>query len=1051
MTYRALRLLTGALGFAVVLSACDAGTTAGTGGNASAAPRLTIAVPGLDTVRNRVLFGSPVTITATGIDDLSLLKLSVYATRDTGATTPRSLVRVNGVDTTFTSNTPTYSTTFNMPLAGARSGDTVKVFGSATDGNGQTITKNLSFILFDSVPPAVYLIKPLRNDVLKSGALTDSIRMSASDSSGLTTVGYDVLSVVNGALAVRYTVSRLVDNRKTQVSQAFLADFDTLAPGSYLIRARATDATGITSVTDTVRFNIADAIPPVFTYVSPAQRNPLLTGDSIDVTVHVTDNVALKNFTINGFSVRGDPRIGATDTVVLYDPILFNFTTLTTDTTISRRLRFNHAVTNAQDTVVYFRAIATDQSLNADTAVLTQILVSGPKMVVTADSTAWPNKEITVSMTVMDSTPSISRYGFTATMSNGTIIKDTTVYVTGVQNLTWATAFIVPGNAPIGGRITIVPRATDGGGNIGSGNTVIIPIISEPRDNIPPLVYQRIPSRFEQGATIKVDGHDASQIRALGYELRTLPDSTLIGSGSVARAVGSRRTNDTASFVLNYDRQYRGKDAFLTSWAEDSLGNRGYSLAVGFNSAQTDPRLAKRDTVLLVYGVTYALPAGSLGADIAVDTNSARKRVFITDVAQGGLFVWEDSSATRTVAGFRPTKVQAGAFPWGMAVDTSGNRLFVANSGGTNIDVIDLNTLSDLRGQRVQTPSTAVYDVSWSVNPTTGQLKYGSLLVFQYSDRPQYLAQSANGNLYFSTRPTSAAPAATLRRIDDPMGVPRTRQVWQYANSMAQKYTFFNADSVTVYVTLVAGASDNIRVCDSDVNTKVAYCSRKWVTAEQAMADTALTNHQVDVELVNDIDVTSLALRDTNFVTAGTDGRRIAFGEGATGSKPGRVITVLDSLGMSYNQAVYSRAQQIRDLVNNASDAVYGLAYNKTSNYLAIHGAETFFADTALRLQGKVPTASVGAGVAFNPGNDSKNAADAVSQAFVASSDTTLEVIDSYYFRLRQKLPLRTNLYGALRVWYSFNPTTGVPLKVYGLTSEGLVVIDIRPEDLVQK
>ena len=444
MTYRALRLLTGALGFAVVLSACDAGTSTGNGGSASAAPRLTIEVPGLDTIRNRVLFGSPVTITATGDDDLSLLKMNVYAERDTGSTTPRSLVTVTGVNTTFKNNTPTYTTTFNVPLAGARSGDTVRVFGSVTDGNGQTVTKNLRFVLFDSVPPAVYLIKPLRNDILKSGSLADSIRMSASDSSGLTTVGYDVLSVVNGALAVRYTVSKLVDNRKTQVSQAFLADFDTLAPGSYLIRARATDATGISSVTDTLRFNIADAIPPVFTFVSPAQRNPLLTGDSIDVTVHVTDNVALKNFTINGFSVRGDPRIGSTDTVVLYDPILFNFTTLTTDTTISRRLRYNKTATTAQDTVVYFRAIATDQSLNADTAVLTQILVSGPKMIVTADSTAWPNKEITVSMTVMDSTPSISRYGFTATMSNGVVIKDTTVYVTGVQNLTWATAFVVP-------------------------------------------------------------------------------------------------------------------------------------------------------------------------------------------------------------------------------------------------------------------------------------------------------------------------------------------------------------------------------------------------------------------------------------------------------------------------------------------------------------------------------------------------------------------------------------------------------------------------------
>ena len=1052
MTYRALRLAVGALGFAGILSACDAGTTvAGGGSSASAAPRLTIDIPGLDTVRRRVLFGSPVTITATGTDDLSLLKMSVFATRDTGSTVPRSQVIVTGTNQTFTSNTPTFTTTFNMPLDGARSGDTIKVVGSVTDGNGQTINKNLSFILFDSVPPTVRLVAPLRNVTMKSGAVTDSVRLTASDSSGLTTVGYDVLSIVSGALAVRYTVSHVVDNRKTQVVDAFLADFDTLAPGSYLIRARATDATGISSVTDTVRFNIADAIAPTFTFVSPAQRNPLLIGDSTDITLRVTDNVALKKFTLKGFSVRGDPRLGATDTVVFYDSVLFNFTSLTTDTTVSRRLRYNKQPTNAQDTVVYFRGIVTDASLNADTAVLTQVLVSGPKVTVSADSTAWPNKEVTISMTVMDSTPSISRYGYTATMSNGVVIKDTTVYVTGPQFLTSQTTFIVPANAPLGGRITVVPRATDAGGNVGSGNTVFIPIIAEPRDNAPPLVYQRIPARFEQGATIMVDAHDPSQIRAIGYEVRTLPDSALIGSGSVARAVGSRRTNDTASFVLNYDRQYRGKTAYLVSWAEDSLGNRGQSLAAGFTSPQTDARLAKRDTVLLVYGVTYALPAGSLGADIAVDTNPTRKRVFITDVRQGGVFVWEDSSATRTAAGFRPAKISVGAFPWGMALDTSGNKLFVANSGGTNIDVVDLNTLSDLRGQRVQTPSSSLYDVQWSVNITTGQLKYSGFQVINYSDRPQYIAQSANGNLYFSTRPTSAAPAGTIRRIDDPLGQPRMRQIWQYASFMSQKYSIFNADSVFVYTTTVPNASDAIKICDSDVNTGVAYCSAKWVTAEDAMADPNLSTHAVDVELVNDIDVASLALPDTNFVASGTDGRRIAFGEGATGGRPGRVVTVLDTLGMGYNQALYTRPLQVRDLVNNASDQIFGIAFNKKSNYLAIHGGETFFADTALRLQGKVATRSSGAGVAFNPGNDSKNSPDAVSQAFVASSDTTLEVIDTYYFRLRQKLPLRSNLYGALRVWYNFNPTAAVPLKVYGLTSEGLVVIDIRPEDLLQQ
>ena len=1051
MTYRPLRLAVAALGFAAVLAACENSSTGNNGSLPSAPPRLKISIPGLDTVRHRVLYGYPVNITANGSDDLSLLKMKVFATRDTGSTTPRSTVIVQGTDQTFSTATPKYDVTFPVPLDGARSGDSVRVYGMVEDGNGQTFTDSIKFVLFDSVPPVVKLVTPIRGATMKSMEPKDSVHLTATDSSGLATVGYDVLSIVGGVLTTRFSVTQPVDNRKTNVAAAMIANFDTLAPGAYLIRARATDATGITAVTDTVRFNIADAIPPSISFVSPGQRAALLIGDSIDIKTALSDNVALKKFTIKGFSVRGDPRLGATDTVVFYDSVLYNYLSVMTVDTLTRRLRYNKTATSAADTAVYFRAIATDNSGNADTAVLTQVLVSGPKVIVSADSSAWPNKDLTISLTVYDSTPSIARYVYTATMSNGVVLRDTTIYVTGVQYLTSQTTLTVPATAPIGGTITIVPRAVDGGGNTGSGNTVVVPIISEPRDASAPLVYQTVPPRFEIGATVKVDGHDPSQIRAIGYEMRTLPDSTLIGSGSVTRAVGSRRTNDTASFVVNYDRQYRGKQAYVIGWAEDSLGNRGYTLPAGITTPQTDPRVAKRDTVLLVYGVTYPLPAGSLGADIAIDTNATRKRVFVTDVAQGGVFVWEDSSATRTTPGFRASKISVGAFPWGMAVEKSGNLLFVANSGGTNIDVVDLNTLSSLRGQRVQTPNTSVYDVAWSVNPTTGQLKYTGFQAIMYSDRPQYLAQSANGNIYFSTRPTSAAPAGTLRRIDDPLGRPRTRQIWQYANSQTQKNTFFNADSVKVYVTLAPGASDQIQVCDSDINTSVPYCSALHVLADSAMADTALTNHAVDVELVHDIDVSSLALRDTNFVTAGADGRRIAFGEGATGGSPGRVITVLDSLGMTYNQAVYSRALQIRDLVNNASDAIFGIAYNKKSNYLAIHGAETYFADTALRLQGKVTTASTGSGVAFNPGNDSKYAADSVSQAFVASSDQTLEVVDSYFFRLRQKLPLRSNLYGALRVWYNFNPNATVPLKVYGLTPEGLVVIDIRPEDLLQK
>ena len=1045
MTFKNLRYAAVALGFGVVFGACDATSTAVRPDNNNP-PKVTISVEGLDRIRMRVPYGSPIRAKVSASDDISLLRVYNYATRDSLG------YAVSTVDSTvFSSATPGYTSNLTLNTAGARSGDTVRVYANAMDGRGAIAGDSLKFIIFDSVPPLVTLQKPTRTPIrtLKSGSPTDTVLYTSSDSSGLVTSGYDILTLSGGVLTVVHQVNIAEYNRPTRSTQLLTPDFGTLAPGAYLIRARATDATGITALSDTVRFNIADAIPPVADIFSPTQGAPLLVGDSIDVRTALSDNVALKRFVLKGFSVRGDPAFGATDTVTFYDSVVFNYTSLKTVDTLTRRLRVNARPFTAQDTVMWFRAIITDLTGNADTALLRTIVVSGPKVIMSADSVAWPNKEVTVTQTVIDSTPAIDRYGYRATLSSGVVVKDTTILAGGAQNVTTSTTFIVPSTVTIGATITIVPRATDAGGNLGSGNTLVVKIIAEPADATPPIVYQSVPPRFEQGEILRVDAKDPSQIRALGYEMRTLPDSVLIGSATLSRAAGTRRTNDTAYFAVQYDRSHRGKKAFVIGWAEDSLGNRGYTIMNSATTPLADPSLAKRDTALLVYGVTYRLPTGSFGADIAVDTNATRKRVFVSDVRQGGLFVWEDSSATRTAAGFRPTKISVGAFPWGMALDTSGNKLFVANSGGTNIDVVDLNTLTDIRGARVQTPSTALFDVAWFYNQTTGVYKLGALKLIQYSDRPQYVAQSQNGNLYFSTRPTPAAPEGTIRRIDDPLGPgPRPRQVWQYGSGKTQNYSFFNADSVQV-VHNPPAIDDVLRVCDTDIFTKVSHCSGWYVFASSATAD-LFSRGTFDEETVYDLDVLSLALPDTNFVASGADGRRIMFGEGATSGAPGRVFTVIDTLGMTYSDAIYSRPIQIRDLVNNASDQIFGVAVNQKSNYFAIHGSETFFADTGLRLQGKYGTAARGAGIAFNPGNDDKYAADAVSQAFVASADSTIEVVDSYYFRLRQKLPLRTNLYGALRVWYNFNPIPGVPLRIYGLTQEGLVVIDVRPEDIVQ-
>ncbi len=118
-----------------------------------------------------------------------------------------------------------------------------------------------------------------------------------------------------------------------------------------------------------------------------------------------------------------------------------------------------------------------------------------------------------------------------------------------------------------------------------------------------------------------------------------------------------------------------------------------------------------------------------------------------------------------------------------------------------------------------------------------------------------------------------------------------------------------------------------------------------------------------------------------------------------------------------------------------------------------MHGVETFFADSSLRLQGKFATFNTGAGIAFHPLNIDENPADSLTRvAFVASGDKSIQIVDSYSYRLRGRIPIRENLYGPLRAVLptpaerAADPTLAV--KLFGLTAEGLVVIDVRKADI---
>jgi hypothetical protein len=140
-------------------------------------------------------------------------------------------------------------------------------------------------------------------------------------------------------------------------------------------------------------------------------------------------------------------------------------------------------------------------------------------------------------------------------------------------------------------------------------------------------------------------------------------------------------------------------------------------------------------------------------------------------------------------------------------------------------------------------------------------------------------------------------------------------------------------------------------------------------------------------------------------------------------------------------------------LIDNASERVFGVAVDSTGTTVASHGAQAYFAEINapfhLRLQGKYDSFDNGAGVAFHPGADGYTTTSSDRLAFVAAQAGYIEIVDIAYFLNRGRLTLKGSLYGPLRASRPFpGDPAGTVLKLFGLTPQGLVVIDLTAADI---
>jgi hypothetical protein len=455
---------------------------------------------------------------------------------------------------------------------------------------------------------------------------------------------------------------------------------------------------------------------------------------------------------------------------------------------------------------------------------------------------------------------------------------------------------------------------------------------------------------------------------------------------------------------------------------------------------------------LIVAGRTVGIPQGALIADAVVDT--LRELMLLSDFNFGIVRPFDLRNELFL------DNVPVGSDPWGVGIDLTEDRLLVGNSGGTNISVVDLGPRSPgspavgNEVDRYQTQDLKVYQVDEAFD-AIGR-KIFPVTFFDYSDRPQFLAQAASGFILFSTVPAEANLPGTIREYD-----PVDREIRFFvgyagrANPGNPQIQIINADSVFA----INGARQFI-VCD---HTRGNFGNASCIIASDSLSDATIqvaakiAGDGWDVEIFTDLDIGSIGLTDTTLVAASGDREFIAFGEGDTPGRAGRVMLYRSADGS------ISNGLQVTDLVGNAEEKVFGLAMNLDGSLGVVRGTMAYFFGpdpsgvNVLRMLGTNDRINpVGAGAALHPDNDitaSPPAGDDPSRrlTFLGSGDARIEIVDAFHYEApRGALIIRDPILGPLRISRSLPPDPpGVILKLYGITENGVVVIPVKDTDII--
>ena len=602
------------------------------------------------------------------------------------------------------------------------------------------------------------------------------------------------------------------------------------------------------------------------------------------------------------------------------------------------------------------------------------------------------------------------------------------------------------------GTFTLVGFAEDSAGRRATSGTVTVTVLSAANDNAPPSVDHRVTGRVEVSDSVQVHASDPSAIAWIGVKTSTI-GGTLLRFDTVNVAAGNL-TDVTRSFGLNLGALLTTfpTDILVQGYACDGATARNCAFSQAGGVVGATPVV---DTVTVVAGVTRPLPRGGAIADAIFSGN--RNELYLTNPTLSRVEIFQVAN-TSFVANGIPT---AGPQPWGIALwprDTLGgygDSIVVANSGGTELSIIDVTPARRRLAWRQDLPNFVVQ--KYKVIVTSGSYT-AEIENFDLSDRPQYLAtvcRPAGGSAcsvdsifaLYSTTPTISSTVpfsgrATVR-MEKLKNTADTNQLFAHL--------FWEIGSST------AGSStDTLRI---EMRRGRPYNQTRVVLSACAGIN---------------VDLSTFGLGDTTFARNSGNFTHGFFGEGGKVTAAfARVMgyTTKDSLlhgaptfrgcftspdtingpvdfGDNDRDKGMSPGVDVSDFISNTGVRVSSIATNFNGGTNVVRADSIYFLDEGLRLKGTsvAPVGAPGMDMNYNhafqagnPGTPTFGGAGNPNDRilFAARPDGNIDIFDTFFYGIVGSIPVRDPIIGPLRVAKDLLGNQ----YLFGITARGLVTV----------